>query len=40
MQEIIIFVSTAIAGGVVGNTTYDGLKVVLGSSFDRLSISY
>lgn len=37
MQEIIIFVSTAIAGGVVGNTTYDGLKVVLGSSFDRLS---
>jgi hypothetical protein len=37
MQEIIVFVSTAIAGGVVGNTTYDGLKVILGSSFNMLS---
>jgi len=37
MQEIVIFVSTAIAGGVVGNTSYDSLKVILGSSFDRLS---
>lgn len=37
MQEVITFVSTAIAGGVVGNTTYDGLKIVLGSSFDKLS---
>jgi len=37
MQEIVQFVSGAMIGGVVGNTTYDGLKVVLGSSFDMLA---
>ena len=37
MQEIVEFVSGAMVGGVVGNTTHDGLKVILGSSFDRLS---
>ena len=38
MQELIQFVSTSIAGGAVGNFAYDGLKAILGSSFDRLSI--
>ena len=37
MQEIVQFVSTSIASGVVGSVAYDGLKVVLGSSFDKLS---
>ena len=37
MQEIVQFVSTSIASGVVGNVAYDGLKVILGSSFDKLS---
>jgi len=37
MQEIIQFVSTSIAGGIVGNTVYDSLKVILGSSFNKLS---
>lgn len=37
MQELVQFVSGAMIGGVVGNTTYDGLKIILGSSFDRLS---
>ena len=37
MQEIIEFVSVAMVGGVIGNTTHDGLKAILGSSFDRLS---
>jgi hypothetical protein len=37
MQEIVQFVSGAMIGGVVGNTTYDGLKVILGSSFDMLA---
>jgi len=37
MQEIVEFVSVAMAGGVVGNTTHDGLKAILGSSFDKLS---
>ena len=37
MQDIIQFVSTSIASGVVGSVAYDGLKAVLGSSFDRLS---
>ena len=36
MQEIVEFVSGAMAGGVVGNTTHDALKAILGSSFDRL----
>lgn len=37
MQEIIQFVSTSIASGIVGNTVYDSLKVILGSSFNKLS---
>ena len=37
MQEIVEFISGAMIGGVVGNTTHDGLKVILGSSFDKLS---
>lgn len=37
MQEIIQFVSTSIASGVVGSVAYDGLKAILGSSFDKLS---
>jgi len=37
MQGIVQFVSTAIAGGVVGNIAYDSLKVILGSQFDKLS---
>ena len=37
MQEIVQFVSTSIASGVVGSVAYDGLKAVLGSSFDMLS---
>lgn len=36
MQELVQFVSGAMIGGVVGNTTYDGLKIILGSSFDML----
>jgi len=36
MQELVGFVSGAMIGGVVGNTTYDGLKIILGSSFDML----
>ena len=37
MQETVKFISEAMVGGVVGNATYEGLKVILGSSFDRLS---
>ena len=37
MQELVEFVSGAMVGGVAGNATYDGLKVILGSSFSRLS---
>ena len=37
MQELVGFVSGAMVGGVVGNATYDGLKAILGSSFDKLS---
>jgi hypothetical protein len=37
MQEIMQFVSSSIASGIVGNVAYDGLKVILGSSFSKLS---
>lgn len=37
MQEIVQFVSTSMASGIVGSVTYDGLKIILGSSFDKLS---
>ncbi len=33
MQEVVQFVATSIMGGVA----YDGIKVILGSSFDKLS---
>lgn len=35
--EILSFVYTAMASGIVGNTTYDAVKVILGNNFDRLN---
>jgi len=37
MQNLVTFVQEAIVSGVAGSVAYDGLKVVLGTSFDRLS---
>lgn len=38
MQGIIEFVSDAIMNGVIGNISYDGLKIILGSSFDKIKL--
>jgi len=37
MEGIVLSVFKVMASGVVGNATYDSLKVILGSSFDKLS---
>jgi hypothetical protein len=37
MQNLVTFVQEAIVSGVAGSVAYDGLKTVLGSSYDRLS---
>ncbi|HIP60440.1 MAG TPA: hypothetical protein EYH01_08450 [Campylobacterales bacterium] len=37
IQELIDFISSTIAGGIMGNAAYDGLKKVLGSNFEKLS---
>lgn len=36
MQELIPFVALAMTSGAVGNATYDGLKVILGTQFNTL----
>ncbi|MDK2042080.1 hypothetical protein [Aliarcobacter butzleri] len=36
MKEIIEFVSVSIMNGVIGNTSYDLLKNILGTSFDNI----
>lgn len=38
MSELIQFVSSSIAGGVIGNTAYQGLKNIFGASFNKLSL--
>ena len=35
--DLVAFVWSAVASGVIGNATYDGIKLVLGEGFDRLS---
>jgi len=35
MSDIIGFVSSAMASGVIGNAVYDGIKSILGDRFDR-----
>jgi hypothetical protein len=35
--DLVAFVWSAITSGVIGNATYDGIKLVLGEGFDRLS---
>jgi len=37
IQELIDFVFSSMAGGMIGNFAYDGLKKVLGSNFEKLS---
>ena len=37
MKELIEFVSISLVTGVVGNVTYDELKTILGSSFNKLT---
>jgi len=37
ITELTDFVFSSIAGGVVGNAAYDGLKTILGSHFEKLS---
>jgi hypothetical protein len=36
MQEIIQFITNSILGGVIGNTSYDSIKALLGDKFDKL----
>ena len=36
MQELIPFVALAMTSGPVGNATYDGLKMILGTQFNTL----
>ncbi len=38
MKEIIEFVSLSIMNGVIGNTSYDILKNILGTSFDKIKL--
>ncbi len=37
MQSLVTFVQEAIVGGVTGSVAYDGIKLVLGSSYDKLA---
>ena len=37
MQGVVEFIGKAILGKVVGDGVYDGLKVIFGSYFDKLS---
>lgn len=36
MNELIIFVYNALAGGIIGNIAYDNLKIILGDKFSYL----
>ena len=38
MKEIIEFVYVSMMNGVIGNVSYDGLKIILGSSFDKIKL--
>lgn len=37
MSELVQFVSSSIASGVIGSTAYQGLKTIFGASFNKLS---
>lgn len=36
-MDLMAFTWSAMAGGVIGNAAYDGIKAILGNSFQRLA---